>query len=149
MLTIMLILIYFSANVFYNWDKDTTEITTRAFAILATLAAVSFSCARVDLIPNNLKEHVFYGGVCCFLAAILCIIASTIKYALFSLLTVEFLQKERTISFVIRATFGGLAGAVFTFANAAALKGFAFLYEPFLFYYKNKIQPISDPHEFK
>lgn len=142
------ILTFFSAVVFYKWDKDTTEITTRAFAILATLSAISFSAAKIDLIQDDLKKNIWFGGICFFLSAILCILCSVNKYALFLALASKTIQQREDYKFALQATIGSLTGSLFTFANFVTIKGIAFLYEPLLYYFKTNLQHLPDPHLF-
>ncbi len=73
---------------------ETTIITNAAFAILATLAALSFSCSRALLDSNEDKDRFSYAGERFFHSSLLLISASLIKYLVLSLLSNELFVKE-------------------------------------------------------
>jgi len=73
--------LYFTATIFINFNKDTTGITNTAFAIVASLAALSFSCGRAIKDTPEDKDRFAYAGERHLHAAIMMIMASILKYA--------------------------------------------------------------------
>lgn len=68
-----------------NLSADTTPITNTAFAMVASLAALSFSACRAVTEPADHQDRLRYAGERFFHAAILLLFASLLKYAAFRL----------------------------------------------------------------
>jgi hypothetical protein len=60
--------------------RDTTGITNTAFAIVGSLAALSFSCARA-VSEEDASDRILYAGERFFHAGVLLIMASVLKYS--------------------------------------------------------------------
>ena len=85
-LIVYLIAVYYSYILVRDMAQDTTSITNAAFAILATLAALSFSCSRALMDSDEDKDRFSYAGERFFHASLLLMSASLIKYLVLSVL---------------------------------------------------------------
>lgn len=72
--------IYFTFKLFSNPTIDTINITNYAFAIFATLSALSFNYERSIVVDIEKKEEVLYCAERFLHSAILFLTASIIKY---------------------------------------------------------------------
>lgn len=114
---------YYCYTLFYNVSKDTTAITNVAFAIVASLAALSFSCARaIEKSPED-KDRFTYAGERYMHAAILLLIASVIKYALLSLQANELISSLEWLVQGLRYGMGSFVGILFFWALMSAHTG--------------------------
>ena len=95
-----------------RFKEDTTLITNTAFAIIATLAALSFSFARV-IETDELKDRVMFAGERLLHGAILVIVASILKYFLFLLYGLPAFGASTWLTFATSLTVGVLTGLVF------------------------------------
>jgi hypothetical protein len=77
--------LYFSFRLLCNLCEDTTPITNIAFAITASISALSFACARAIKGPNSDKDRFVYAGERYFHAGIMLICASILKYFFISI----------------------------------------------------------------
>ena len=68
----------YTAIILNDLKQDTTSITNAGFAILATLATLSFGCARA--VEDAAGDRFAYAGERCFHAALMVIMASLLKY---------------------------------------------------------------------
>lgn len=68
----------------FRFKEDTTGITNAAFAVMATLSALSFSFARV-IETDARRDRVMFAGERLLHGAILVLVASLLKYLLFLL----------------------------------------------------------------
>ncbi|MFX0200083.1 MAG: hypothetical protein ACFFCW_28510 [Candidatus Hodarchaeota archaeon] len=112
--------LYFTITLFQNFSKDTTAITNVAFAFVASLAALSFSCARAIDKPLEHKDRFTYAGERYFHAAILFLMASVIKYALLSLLSNEWVSGHEWLVRGLRFWIGTFVGVLFFWALMSA-----------------------------
>jgi L-cystine uptake protein TcyP (sodium:dicarboxylate symporter family) len=85
MVIILFIGLFYTIHLFCNTSKDTTPITNVAFGIVASLAALSFSCSRAISDSNEDKELFQFAGEKFFHAGIMLITASIIKYAILAI----------------------------------------------------------------
>jgi hypothetical protein len=76
---------FYTFFVFINYREDTTNVTNAGFAIMASLAAISFSFARV-VESDELRDRIMFAGERLLHGAILILIASILKYFVFSIL---------------------------------------------------------------
>lgn len=96
----------------YRFKEDTTLITNTAFAIIATLAALAFSFARV-IETDELKDRVMFAGERLLHGAILVIVASILKYFLFLLYSIPGFEESTWLTFPTSLTVGVLTGLIF------------------------------------
>ena len=75
---LLLIGLWFNLQLFANMAEDTTGITITAFGITATLAALSFSCAR-SIDEPEVRDRYSFAGERLFHAALLLLAASLLK----------------------------------------------------------------------
>jgi hypothetical protein len=67
-----------------NLTTDTTNITNAAFALTASLSALSFTACRAIIEPPDHQDRLRYAGERLLHGAILMLVASVIKYAVFA-----------------------------------------------------------------
>ncbi len=124
--SVLLVLIvgwYYTYTLFQNLSKDTTPITNAAFAIVASLSALSFSCARSLEGPPDIKDRYAYGGECFFHAGVNLLIASILKYALTSLQGTKVVSTNSFLLFLLNTTIGVIVGLLFFWALMASHTG--------------------------
>lgn len=117
---------YFTFVMFTNYAKDTTAITNAAFAIAASIAGLSFSCARAiegSHGSQGTKDRYTYAGERCFHAAVLWLVASVLKYALLSLQGQDSVFRQEWLLQGLKLGLGGMAGALFFLALLSAHTG--------------------------
>lgn len=88
-LILLVVGLYFTSTMLNDLRRDTTSITNAAFAILASLAALSFSWSRAISAGDvgDCRDRACYAGERLFHAAILMLVASLLKYAVLFLAT--------------------------------------------------------------
>jgi hypothetical protein len=74
----------YAISLIVRFREDTTPITNTGFAIMATLAALSFSFARV-IENEGLRDRVAFAGERLLHGALLVLVASILKYFIFLL----------------------------------------------------------------
>jgi hypothetical protein len=82
-LLVLLCGLYWTYVLFGNLKEDTTPITNAAFAAIATLAALAFSCSRAVTDPHESHESADrfeYAGERFLHGAVLVLVASVLKY---------------------------------------------------------------------
>jgi hypothetical protein len=95
-----------------NYAEDTTRITTAAFAIMVSLAGVSFSFARV-VESEDLRDRLMFAGERILHGAILVLVSSLLKYFLFVSVTSSSVASIQRFSPLAVGTVGVLAGLIF------------------------------------
>ena len=95
-----------------NYREDTTTVTNAGFAIMASLAAISFSFARV-VGSKKLKDRIMFAGERLLHASILILVASILKYFVFLVLKYPPLANSAQVETVLSFTVGLLAGLIF------------------------------------
>jgi hypothetical protein len=88
-----------------RFKEDTTAITNAGFAILATLAALSFSFARV-IETDQLKDRVMFAGERFLHGAVLVLVASILKYFSFLLFKLPIVGSLEWLAYAISLTIG-------------------------------------------
>ncbi len=121
-LIIYLIAIYYTYILFRDMSVDTTSITNSAFAIVASLAALSFSCSRSLTDSNDDKDRFSYAGERFFHTSLLLISASLIKYLVLSILSNDVLE-EGTIGYNILSTTTGAYISIIFFWSVTSASG--------------------------
>ena len=88
-LLLLLVGLYYVLRILNNLREDTTTITNVAFGVLATLSALSFSCARTIQGPEEDKDGFTFAGERFLHAGIMMLVASFLKYAALSAVNEE------------------------------------------------------------
>lgn len=96
----------------FNYREDTTNITNAAFAIMATLSALSFSFARV-VETEELKDRLMFAGERLLHGAILVLVASLLKYFVLAFLKLSFISKLPSAETTVSLTIGMLIALIF------------------------------------
>lgn len=96
-----------------NFREDTTSITNASFAIMVSLAAVSFSFARV-VESDELKDRIMFAGERLLHAAILVLIASILKYFVFLILKFPPLADSPQVETTLLFSLGLLGALIFS-----------------------------------
>jgi len=102
----------FAMQIIFRFREDTTLITNTAFLIIATLAALSFSFARV-IESEQLRDRVMFAGERLLHGAVMVVVASVLKYFLFLLYTIPAFEALAWLEVVTSLTVGVLTGLVF------------------------------------
>jgi len=97
----------------FNYRSDTTSITNAGFAIMASLAAISFSFARV-IESDELKDRIMFAGERLLHAAILILTASILKYFVFLILKFPPFASSAKVETALLFTIGLLAALIFS-----------------------------------
>ena len=113
----------FILRMFIDFKSDTTSLSNGAFAIVASLAALSFSCARSLDEEKVLAKGFNLAGQSLFFAAIIFIMASVLKYSLLSLKQVPWILTQHQLVNVLDFLLGGLAAVLFGVAIAFTSRG--------------------------
>jgi hypothetical protein len=95
-----------------RFKEDTTPITNVAFAFTATLAALSFSFARV-IETDALRDRVMYAGERLLHGALLFLVASILRYFVFLFYKIPSFPGLTIIEFVLSLAFGLIGGSIF------------------------------------
>ena len=82
---VLVVGLYYNLVLFDNLDKDTTQITNAAFALVISIASVSFGFSRALSSDDQDRDRVVFAGERFFHAAIALLAASILKYATLSL----------------------------------------------------------------
>ena len=96
-----------------NYEKDTTTITNTAFAIMATLASLSFSFARV-IESDELKDRLMFAGERFLHGGILVLVASLLKYLVITFLNWPPIANQPAVHVATQFTIGLLVAVIFT-----------------------------------
>jgi hypothetical protein len=96
-----------------NFRENTIAITNTGFVVLATLAALSFSFARV-VESDELKDRILFAGERFLHGAILILIASILKYFIFLVLKNPIFSSSVKLELGLSFTIGVLAGIIFS-----------------------------------
>lgn len=112
--------IYFTIIKFANFGEDTTELSNSFFVLLATLAALSFSYAKIQGQDVAVHMNLDVAGARCFHGAVLLILASVLKYALWHVKAVTDLDEDPTTLLLMDVPLGIMAGVLFLLAAAEA-----------------------------
>jgi hypothetical protein len=83
--------------VFTLSDRDTTPISNGALAIMATMAALSFSYSRA-LTDDEQKERALFAGEKFLHSAVLALIASILRYGEAKISGTSWMQEHATLS---------------------------------------------------
>ncbi len=81
---VLLVGLYYTVAVLMKLTQDTTSITNSAFAIFATLAALSFSWSRAAGSSPDVKDRITHAGERFLHSAVSVLTASLLKYAALS-----------------------------------------------------------------
>lgn len=103
----------YGLHMLFNFREDTTAITNAGFALMASLAAISFSFARV-VETDELKDRIMFAGERLLHGALLILIASILKYFVFLVLTFPPLAGSAKIETTLLFTVGILAALIFS-----------------------------------
>lgn len=95
-----------------NYREDTTNITNAGFAIMASLAAISFSFARV-VETDELRDRIMFAGERLLHGAILMLTASTLKYLVFLILNHPLFPTSTMVEVAMMLTVGLLTSLIF------------------------------------
>ena len=103
---------FYAIYMILNYRLDTTNVTNAGFAIMASLAAISFSFARV-IESEELRDRIMFAGERLFHAALLILIASILKYFIFLILKLPYIANSNTFTNVLLNSVGLLTGLIF------------------------------------
>lgn len=115
--------LYWTYTVFANLKEDTITITNAAFAVTATLAALSFSCARAINDSNDASDRFAYAGERFLHGAIMSISASLLKYAYISAASSELVNTNGLSWSLLTVLIGVMVGVLFFWALTSAHGG--------------------------
>jgi len=115
--------IYYTIVLFRDYSKDTTAVSNVAFGVLATLAALSFSCSRSLEPEDKDKDRFAYVGERCLHASVLVLSASVLKYALLSLKSETWVAAHPVLTAVLHVALGEATGILFLWALLSAHTG--------------------------
>jgi hypothetical protein len=110
----LLVFCYFAFYVLIDLQRDTLILTNSAFAICATLAALSFSFSRAVSNDKKLADRINYAGERFFHSSLFLIIASVLKWAAQSLIQLETVSKIVWLSSTIHILFVIFVCTLFT-----------------------------------
>jgi len=122
-LLLLIIGFYWTVVVFANLQEDTTSITNTAFAITATLTALSFSCARAITGSTEVSDQFTYSGERFFHGALILLSASLLKYAYLSAQSSEFVNTSGVAWNILSSVIGVMVGVLFFWALSSAHGG--------------------------
>jgi len=122
-LLVFVVGLYWTYILFANLKEDTTTITNAAFAVVATLAALAFSCARAVRDSDEAADRFEYAGERFFHGAILLIFASVLKYAYISAVAARPLDDGGMLRKALTTSTGLLVGVLFFWALSSVHGG--------------------------
>ena len=103
----------YATQLFINYRSDTTNVTNAAFAIMASLAALGFSFARV-VESEELRNRITFAGERLLHGAILVLVASLLKYLMIGFLALPSIVKLTTVGATVELTIGVLVAMIFS-----------------------------------
>lgn len=130
-LVVLVIGSFFTVKVFQDYKTDTTGISNAAFAIMASLAALSFSRANVYETAKPVRDRFVFAGERSFYSAVMLLLASVLKYGLLSAKSISWVLSRPTLTMVLDLTLGGIVGVLFMNALVAAHSGVQVIWELF------------------
>jgi hypothetical protein len=115
--------LYWTYVVFASLKEDTTTITNAAFAVAATLAALSFSCARAVTDSVEASDRFTYAGERFLHGAVMLLCASLLKYAYLRAESSGLLDSRILSWTVLTEIIGIMVGVLFFWALSSAHGG--------------------------
>jgi len=112
-LTVLMVLVVgytFTLVILRDLQQDTTPITNAAFVALATLAGLSFGCARA--VEESARDRFAYAGERFLHSAVMVLMASLLKYAV---IAVRGWSKSPLLLNLVLETFVGLLASLLLF----------------------------------
>jgi hypothetical protein len=103
-------------QMFIDYKTDTTSLSNGAFAIVASTAALCFSCARAVSAESNVANQFVFAGQKLFFAALILILASLAKYALLNFQLVTWIAGQPVLLSTMNIVFGMSAATLFGIA---------------------------------
>jgi hypothetical protein len=103
----------YATQLFVNYRSDTTNVTNAAFAIMASLAAIGFSFARV-VESEELRNRITFAGERLLHGAILVLVASLLKYLMIGFLALPTVPEWATVRTIMEMTVGVLVALSFS-----------------------------------
>jgi hypothetical protein len=122
-LLVLIVGLYWTYVLFASLKEDTTPITNGAFAVVATLAALAFSCARAIRDSEEASDRFAYAGERFLHGAVLLMSASVLKYAYIRAESSELADPERLPWIVLTTAIGVMVGVLFFWALSSAHGG--------------------------
>jgi len=119
----------FTSILLFDYDKDTTAFSNGAFAILASLAALSFSFARCIDSKTEERDRVLFAGERFFQGALFMINASILKFALIAIGMVTDAAWAVTILKIVTLPIGIATFLFFFLAVSEADKGLTIVFD--------------------
>jgi hypothetical protein len=122
--TVLMVLIVgflFTLVILRDVRQDTTPITNAAFAALASLAALSFGCARA--VEETARDRFAYAGERALHSALMVLMASILKYAVIAVR--DWPKTAALMNVALENVMGFVAGLLFfqaTFSAHTAIK---------------------------
>ena len=118
-LIIYIIAVYYSYILLRDMTVDTTSITNSAFAIIASLAALSFSCSRTLIDSKESQDRFAYSGERFFHSSVLLISASLIKYSVLSI-NDNFANSDASVFHILSLISGVYISTIFFWSVTSA-----------------------------
>ena len=112
----------YATNLFINYRSDTTNVTNAAFVIMASLAALGFSFARV-VESEELRNRITFAGERLLHGAILVLVASMLKYVMIAFFALPSIAKLTAVRTLTELTIGVLVAMIFSNAVLFAHAG--------------------------
>jgi hypothetical protein len=103
----------YAIRMIFNYREDTTNVTNAGFAIMASLAALSFSFARV-VESDALKDRIMFAGERLLHGGELVLVASILKYFIIALLKLPLFADATKIEVALSFSIGMLAAVIFS-----------------------------------
>ena len=114
---------YFTFKMFIDYKTDTTAISNGAFVIVASLAALTFSWARVLGTEKDIQDRLTFAGERLFHAAVMLLVASVPKYGVLSLMQNSWISDHLELEIMLTSVSGLTAGSLFLAAVMSAHTG--------------------------
>ena len=103
----------YATSMVVNYREDTTNISIASFVIMMSLAAISFSFARV-VETEELKDRIMFAGERILHGAILVLVASVLKFFIFVLIKNPIIATSVTLETALKFTVGLLVAIIFS-----------------------------------
>ena len=103
----------YAIQLVFNYREDTTNTTNAAFAIMASLSALSFSFARA-IEPLELRNRLTFAGERLLHGAVLVLVASLLKYFVFVFLSLPSIPAVEYAETIGLFTLGLLVAVIFS-----------------------------------
>lgn len=115
--------VVYSILVLANYNKDTTAVINAALAISAGLAGLCFGMSATVDLNNKYKKRINYAGERFFHAVIFFLLATILKYAALSIISIESLKEHDVVISLLTSPLHILVIPMFMYAIFNAHSG--------------------------